>query len=112
MKKTIIIAIVLTIGGHAYAQKNLYFGINFIAQKTTLFNKEDLHKDKGDPDLNLKYHNPTNFNSKGLALGYTFTPYWGLEVNVISSYQGQKYSGIMGDSSDPSNYSRLVALET
>jgi hypothetical protein len=111
MKKPIALFLFLLTGMPLFAQKGMYVGLQFIPQKSILFNKDDLRKNKAFPEKDLSFLTPTNFNSGGIVLGYAFTKHWGLELNFISSYQGQKYSGIMENSANPSTYTSLVALQ-
>ncbi len=88
------------------AQKGFDIGIRYMVQKTALFNKSD--KDAGselDRESTLSYLNG------GIAIGYSFSKCMGVEVDILHSRQGQKYSGTNMESGSTSAYNRVIALQ-
>jgi hypothetical protein len=94
------------ISGHTFAQKGFEIGIRYMLQNSYLFNKND--KNAGGE---LERDNTWSYLSGGLALGYNFNAHTGLELDLLRSRQGQKYSGMNPLTGSADAYNHQVALQ-
>src|SRR3982751_5751154 len=94
------------LGGHTFAQKGFEIGIRYMVQNSYLFNKND--KNAG---AELQRDNTWSYLSGGLALGYNFNGHTGLELDLLRSRQGQKYSGTNPLTGSAAAYNHQVALQ-
>ncbi|MEN3040516.1 MAG: outer membrane beta-barrel protein [Bacteroidia bacterium] len=87
MKKGIVL-LSLLVGGGVFAQQGtVKVGAVLLPQSTWLLNQDD-----SDAGPELDYVSTWGF-AGGLTLGYNFTDYVGLGLDVLYSRQGQKYKG-------------------
>lgn len=90
----------------SFAQKGFNIGIRYMVQKSYLFNDND--KNEGPA---LDKESTWSYLSGGLALGYGFSEHVGLELDVLRSRQGQKYTGTNPSSGSADAYSAQVAVQ-
>ncbi|MBK7248590.1 MAG: PorT family protein [Flavobacteriales bacterium] len=87
MKTNIFLATALTMvlfTTNANAQKGLSFSVKTMAENSWMLNKDDMDSD----DLNYRF---TFAPAVGLGIGYGITDHFGLGVDGILSFQGQRY---------------------
>jgi len=73
--------------GPLYAQKGFDFGLRGVVQTTSLINSTD---QAAGPELDYQNYTTMAF---GVEAGYSFTNHLGVELNILSSRQGQGYKG-------------------
>ena len=75
----------------SFAQKGFDFGLKGNIQTTSMINSSD---QAAGPELDYKQYTTAAF---GVSAGYSFTNHLGLEINILSSKQGQGYTGVVAD---------------
>ncbi len=109
MKKTTILLLILsTFSYFAKAQSSVEGGIIVMPQYTALLNTNDF---AAGNDLNYS----TTFGfAGGLSGAYNFNNHVGIELNLIFSSQGEKYTGNLSDykpKADTASYANLVSFQ-
>ncbi|MCX7652974.1 MAG: PorT family protein [Bacteroidia bacterium] len=87
MKKQSVWLSFLLLGGLYAQQGTIKVGAAFLPQSTWLLNQDD-----SDAGPELDYVSTWGF-AGGITLGYNFTDYIGVGLDVLYSRQGQKYKG-------------------
>ncbi|MCX8112953.1 MAG: PorT family protein [Bacteroidia bacterium] len=88
LKRQCIVWITFLLIGSVYAQEGTFkIGVAVLPQNTWLLNQDD-----SDAGPNLDYEVTWGF-AGGLTLGYNFSDYVGVGVDVLYSSQGQRYKG-------------------
>ncbi|GIV22811.1 MAG: PorT family protein [Bacteroidia bacterium] len=88
MKTLRLVLLALLLTGWAWAQEGTFkIGAAVLPQNTWLLNQDD-----SDAGPELDYEVTWGF-AGGLTLGYNFTDYLGVGLDVLYSSQGQKYKG-------------------
>lgn len=78
----------LLISTSSFAQGGFDIGIRYMVEKSMLLNKSD-NNQGGE----LEMDNTISYLNGGLAVGYNFGTKIGVEIDVLSSRQGQIYTG-------------------
>ena len=71
----------------AVSQKGFDLGFRYLLTESALYNKSD------KSSTAIKRENTVSYFSGGFALGYNFSKYWGIELDILHSRQGQDFSG-------------------
>jgi len=105
LKAAVICGISLA-GSRAFAQNGFEFGLSYMIQKSALFNKSDMN---AGPELNQA--NTIDYLGGGVTAAYKVNRHFAVEMDVLLSRQGQKYTG--NDMMTPNNtaYNSEVAFQ-
>jgi hypothetical protein len=104
--KTLAVCALLASVNQASAQEGFEFGLRYSFGKSALLNKTD--KDAG-PELD--YASTTSYLFGGITAGYNFSKHTAVELGVLYSRQGQEYSGVNMETSNPAAYNNEISLQ-